>query len=201
MLTFKIILSAVIGYLFGSISIAVILTKYILHSDVRTQGSGNAGATNVARTFGLKIGILTLVGDFSKTVISALIGKALAGDTGLVFACAGCIIGHSWPVFFNFKGGKGIAVGAMIGLMLDWRLFVALVVIFFLGAVLSKRVSVGSVACAICFPFILLILGEISALRIVFGFFVGAVVAYLHRENIKRLIKGTEPEFKAKKTK
>lgn len=201
MLTFKIILSAVIGYLFGSISVAVILTKYILHSDVRTQGSGNAGATNVARTFGLKIGILTLVGDFAKTVISALIGKALAGDTGLVLACAGCIIGHSWPVFFNFKGGKGIAVGAMIGLVLDWRLFVALVVIFFLGAVLSKRVSVGSVASAICFPFILLILGETSVLRIVFGFFVGAMVAYLHRENIKRLIKGTEPEFKAKKTK
>lgn len=196
---FKIILSFVISYLLGSISVAVILTKTVFHKDVRSQGSGNAGATNVARTFGMNAGIMTLAGDFIKTLLSAWIGKMLAGDTGLVIACAGCLIGHSWPIYFGFKGGKGIAVGAMIGLVLDWRLFAILVVVFFVGALISKRVSVGSVACAVTFPIIILILGETSPLRIVLGFATGAVVAFLHRENIKRLIKGTEPEFRAKK--
>ncbi len=192
------LISAVLGYLLGSISFAILITKGFLKKDVRTMGSGNAGATNVARVFGFGIGAATFVGDVLKTVVSMKIGEYLGGETGMVLAAAGCFIGHSWPIYYHFKGGKGVSVGAAIGFMLDVRLFIALVIIFFIVALSTKIVSLASITVAAAFPVILLLLGGKSLEVIVLGFFLGATVIYLHRSNIKRLLKGEEPKFKAK---
>lgn len=100
-----------LGYLIGSLSVSILISKYIFHQDVRTLGSGNAGAANAARTLGAGVGLLTLLGDFLKGVISMLLGSCLGGATGLAIAGAACMIGHCFPIYFGFKGGKAVAHG------------------------------------------------------------------------------------------
>lgn len=194
-------LSALIGYLLGSISISVILSTYVLHADVRQHGSGNAGATNIARVFGARAGVLTLLGDMLKTVAAGVIGQLLAGRMGLVLACAGCVIGHSWPVFFKFRGGKGVAVSACIGLLLDWRFFLILFVVFFFVFFLTKRVSACSVVSALVYPWAYWLLHPVFGAEHILCFFICVLVVYLHRSNIRRLLRGEEAKFQFKSEK
>lgn len=196
--TLKYILLILISYCIGSINVAVLISTYILHRDVRNEGSGNAGATNVARVFGMKMGVITLLCDFLKTVLAMCIGNMLLGDDGLVIAAAACLVGHSWPVFFKFKGGKGVAVSGMIALMLDWRLFVILVAVFAITFLLTKTVSICSIVSAISFPIAQVILGESSLLKIFLGLFIFTLVTFQHRLNIARIVAGKEPKFKPK---
>ena len=109
-----------------------------------------------------------------------------------------CIIGHAWPIYFRFKGGKGIAVAGAISLMLDWRHFLIVLGVFLVGAIVSKRVSVGSLCASLAYPFAFWILGEVSVLRFILSALIVITVFWLHRENIKRLAKGEEPPFKFK---
>jgi len=197
MTVLKLLLVAVIAYLSGSVSTAVLISIWLYRRDVRKEGSGNAGATNVARTFGIKIGLITLVGDFLKTGLAAWFGNWLFGDFGLVIACGFCMIGHIWPVFFSFRGGKGVATAGMIALILDWRLFLILIGVFGIAFLFSRRVSVCSICCAIAFPITLAILGT-TLPRLILGIFIALIVIWRHNGNIKRLQNGTEPEFKAK---
>lgn len=192
---------ALIGYLLGSISISVILSKFVLHTDVRKYGSGNAGATNVARVFGMRAGLLTLLGDMLKTVAAALIGQLLAGRLGLVIGCAACVIGHSWPVYFKFRGGKGVAVSACIGLMLDWRFFLLLAVVFFTVFFLTKRVSACSVISALVYPIIYWFLHPSFGAEHCLCIFICVLVIFLHRSNIRRLLRGEEAKFSFKSKK
>lgn len=196
--TVRYILAAVIGYLLGSVSVAVLYSRLKMGRDVRTQGSGNAGATNVARVFGMKAGLITLFGDMLKTALAGLIGKLLGGDTGLAVACAGCLIGHCAPIWFGFKGGKGVSVSACIGLMLDWRLFIVIFVVFFAVFFVSRRVSLCSISAAFVYPFAYYFFNRAFDA----GFYVSCIVAvlviFMHRANISRLIHGTEPKFKPK---
>ena len=194
----KLIIAAVCGYLLGSVSSAIIITKGILKNDVRTMGSGNAGATNVARVFGFGVGIATLAGDVLKTYLSMTIGRLLGGDIGVAVAAAACMIGHSWPVFYNFKGGKGVAVGGAIAMILNFKCIAILVAVFLLIAVLTRLVSLASITVSALFPIILFLLGERSVPLLILSVFAGAFVIFLHRPNIKRLLAGTEPKFKAK---
>ena len=187
---------ALIGYLLGSVSISVILSTYILHKDVRAHGSGNAGATNVARA-----GILTLLGDMLKTVLAGLFGLLLAGRLGLVIGCAGCVIGHSWPVFFKFRGGKGVAVSACIGLLLDWRFFLILFVVFFLVFFLTRRVSACSVVSALVYPIAYWLLHPEFGAEHCLCIFICVLVVFLHRSNIRRLLRGEEAKFRFKSEK
>lgn len=196
--TLKYILLILISYGMGSINVAVLISTYILHRDVRNEGSGNAGATNVARVFGMKMGVITLLCDFLKTVLAMCIGHMLLGEDGLVIAAAACLVGHSWPVFFKFKGGKGVAVSGMIALMLDWRLFVILVAVFAITFLLTKTVSICSIVSAISFPIAQVILGETSLLKIFLGLFIFTLVTFQHRLNIARIVAGKEPKFKPK---
>ena len=194
----KYILSAVIGYLLCSISFAVLITKGLLKKDVRDMGSGNAGATNVARVFGMWVGVATFVGDVVKTAAAMTIGKWLGGEIGMCAAAAGCMIGHCRPIFYNFKGGKGVSVGGAIAAVIDLRLIAMLVVVFFLVALTTRIVSLASITVAICLPLFLLVLGYNSPAMIILGIFAAATVVLMHMPNIKRLIAGTEPKFKAK---
>ena len=197
----RIIVAIIVPYLLGSLSIAIIVTKIFTHKDVRKYGSHNAGATNVARSFGLPLGLATLAGDFGKTVLSMMVGFWVLGENGKLIAAAACILGHCFPVYFRFKGGKGVATAGCIALMLDWRLFVILVCVFLAAALITKYVSFASLCCAVAYPISQYILGQPFLWHIVLGLFLAVLVTFMHRENIKRLINHTESKFAAKKLK
>ena len=184
----KLLLCAIAGYLLGSISVSILVTKYIFHADLRQQGSGNAGATNAARVYGLGAGVLTFAGDFAKSILAMLLGRGLGG------VMAACLLGHCFPVYFKFKGGKAVSAGAAVGLMIDWRLFVLLVAVFALMALLSKRASVCSMTAAIVLaagtPFF-----TKEPMLIALAVFTGLLVLVMHRANIRRLLRGEEPPF------
>ena len=115
----------VAGYLLGSLSFSIILSK-LIGRDIRKEGSGNAGATNMTRVFGWAAGIATLLFDFLKALAAMLIGRALLGDVGICLGGIASMTGHCFPLFHNFNGGKGIATGAALGWMIDWRVFICI---------------------------------------------------------------------------
>jgi glycerol-3-phosphate acyltransferase PlsY len=186
--------SAAAGYLLGSINSGVLLSKAVYSDDIRSHGSGNAGATNMARTFGMGAGLMTLGCDMSKALGSMFFGKRLAGNWGMCLSGAACIAGHCWPIYHNFKGGKGAAVGAATALMIGPGPFAATAASFFAGALSSKKVSVGSVCGAVTLPLASLAF-NVSKPRLALACFASAVVLWEHRPNIKRLIEHTEPNF------
>ena len=191
----KLIPALLAGYLLGSISVAVLLTKRLSKGDIRKQGSGNAGATNVARVYGIGVGLATLVGDGVKTALAMYLGSLLAGEAGMILAAFGCLMGHCFPLYFGFKGGKAVSVSAAIGLFLDWRFFLILLAVFILTFLCTKRVSVCSMAAAVAYPLGMLALGCFPWYTLVLGCFITVFVIFMHRENLKRLLKGTEPKF------
>ena len=187
------------GYLLGSVSVSIILSR-LLGTDVRKKGSGNAGATNMARNFGLLAGFATLAGDFLKAVIVMYVGHRLCGDWGLMAGGMACTTGHCFPLFYDFRGGKGISVGAAIGLMIDWRVFVGIVVVFLIGAFLSKKASFGSLCAAVAIVALALLLA-MPLPKLLLAIYAAVIAVFQHRANIKRLSEGTEPDFKAADTK
>ena len=187
---------AAASYLLGCFNGAVIVSKYILHNDVRNHGSGNAGLTNFHRVFGGPLTFVVILCDVLKAVAALLLSQWLIGGLfGMVFAkyWAGlfCLIGHMFPCMFRFKGGKGILSGGTIALMVDWR--VALVVWggFLILTILTRYVSLGSVWAGASFPFITWICYPDPAV-VVLAFACGVLVVWKHRANIKRLIQGNE---------
>ena len=217
MLPLYLILSAIVGYLLGSISVSVILSKIAFKDDVRQHGSGNAGATNMARVYGFKGGIAVLIGDFVKALLSWLFAYIIGGEnseTCIMVAGIACILGHAFPVFFNFKGGKGVTVGAAVALMVDWKALLFIFIIFVVVFALTKIVSLSSVCGAIGLAFITILFFVFNTIGIGNGYFVNfswqmlvlAVVASiisvsLHRQNIVRLIRGEEKKFSVNKDK
>ena len=195
----ELVLSAVIAYLLGSVCASIPLSKRCMGEDIRQKGSGNAGATNAARVFGLKAGLVTLALDMAKTVAAMLIGKVLAGMTGEALSGAMCIIGHCFPLYFGFRGGKGVSVGAALGLMTGLPALGIIMAVFFAGAVISRKVSLGSVLAAVSLPAASWLTGAGKEMLIM-NAFSAALVVFMHRGNIARLIKGTEPDFRPKKT-
>lgn len=190
------IFAAGVAYFLGSFSMSIFLSKTVLGGDVRNEGSGNAGATNMARVFGIGFGILTLLCDSLKAVCAILLGHWLLGEWGIFVGGFFCLLGHCYPVLHQFRGGKGVSVGAAIALAVDWRVFVGVVVAFGLGAVLSRKVSVGSVCASLSITVFALIFG-VSEPRLLLAVLGMLLVIFRHRENIVRIIAGTEPDFKA----
>lgn len=200
MLIAKICLIAVAGYLLGSVSASIILSRAALGKDVREEGSGNAGATNMTRVFGWKAGVITLLGDMFKAGAATLLGYLLLGDLGLSIGGIACMTGHCFPVFHSFKGGKGISVGAAIGLAIDWRVFVFIIIAFLIVALLTRKVSAGSMTAAVAIT-VSSILFAVSTPKLILAICAMCLALFQHRENFKRLLKGTEPDFKAGKEK
>ena len=190
------ILLALGSYLIGCVSLSIILSKNIFGGDVRGMGSGNAGATNMARSFGMSAGVLTLLADALKAVIAMVVGNLLFGNLGLAIAGTCCLIGHCYPVFYGFKGGKGVSVGAAIAFAIDWKVGIFVVICFAIVAALTRRVSPSSISAAIGIVIAGLIF-KVSAPELIMSIIGAILVIYRHKENIKRLIAGTEPEFKA----
>ena len=195
----KIILIALIAYLLGSFCASIPLSRHCCGGDVRLYGSGNAGATNMARVYGLKAGLATLLLDMLKTVAAMLLGEYFMGGAGKAVAGAFCIIGHCFPLYFGFRGGKGVSVGAALGLMTGLPVLGIIMAVFFATAAISRKVSLGSVTAAVSLPLAswLTLAGEEIIMMNVFS---AALVVFMHRGNISRLIKGTEPDFHPKKT-
>lgn len=223
-LILPILLSGIVGYLLGSISFAIILTRLFVKDDVRNFGSGNAGATNVLRVAGKKASALTFLMDFLKCAASVVIGYLIlthfASKYGMdpSFARLGmyaagfmCIMGHMYPVYFGFRGGKGVVTASAMMCMLDWRVFLVCAVVFFSTFFWKKTVSLSSVSAAITYPFATFVIayfvdflsGGFGVSYVVMATSVaalcGAVVVIKHRENIKRLLKGEEKPISFKK--
>ena len=142
----KIIACAALGYFIGSVVWAILISKAVFGEDVRTKGSGNSGATNAARVYGFGFGMLTFLGDLLKGVLACLVGRLILGDAGLAAAGAGCMLGHCFPLYFGFKGGKCVSVGAALALSIDFRIFLTAIAIFLIIALITKFVSLGSIA-------------------------------------------------------
>ena len=199
------ILMAVIAYLIGSISFSVIISKKMAGFDVREKGSGNAGSTNVLRTVGKKAAVITLICDVLKGVIAILIAMIIGNifknvDKELIVQIAG-ILGHTFPIFFGFKGGKGVATSLGVLLMSNWQIGLICLVFALVLMVLTKMVSVGSCGAAVLFPVLTLFInenytvlteGKSGKVYFVYSVILAIIVLYNHRANIKRIMSGTE---------
>lgn len=206
------LLTALSGYLLGSILFGVLISKVLYNDDVRSHGSGNAGMTNVLRTYGKLAAVLTTLGDVGKSVAAVRLGRLLftallGGQTALDPVCGAylaaifCMIGHSRPLFFGFKGGKGVLVGAVMLAFFDWRVFVIAFALFILSVVLTKWISLGSILGAVSFPITTWLFYRDPVLTAM-AFGMAAAVVFMHRSNIGRILHGTENKFsfKSKKT-
>jgi len=191
------ILALIVGYLLGNVSASFIVGKLTKNIDIRKFGSGNAGATNTLRVLGVKAGILVFFVDILKGVAAVLLGRFAAGDIGGMLAGAASVAGHIWPVFLSFKGGKGVATS--FGVLVVLFPVVALI-LFAVSASLvaiTRFMSLGSIAAAVLLPILLLIAGY-DWLYIVFGLALAALVVYLHKGNITRLLAGKENKLGSK---
>ena len=200
------LITAVIAYFCGCFNGAVIVSKYILRDDVRTHGSGNAGLTNFFRTFGGPLTFVVILTDVLKAVAAILLATLVAahwqggfwGEYGLVFAkyWAGtfCLLGHMFPCMFHFKGGKGILSGGTIAIMIDWRIALVVWGGFLILAVITRWVSLGSIWAGASFPFATWFVYH-DVLLLALGVFIGALVVWKHRANLKRILKGQESKF------
>ncbi len=199
------LLSMTIAYLLGSLNFAIILSHKEYHQDIRSFGSKNAGMTNMMRTYGKKAAALTLLGDALKAIVAALVGYALLGMFGAYIAGLFCIIGHMFPVYYGFRGGKGVVTVAASILMCDPIVFLILLVCFVLIVLATKYISLGSIMCMLLYPILLdrvsKLLTEHTSPFIIFAILMAALVIVKHRENIGRLLKGTESKFSFKKSK
>ena len=192
----KYIALCIFSYLIGSLSMSIFVSKRLLGGDVRKKGSGNAGATNMARVYGMRAGLFTLLADMAKAALAMFAGYMLLGETGLMLSGISCLLGHCFPLFHNFRGGKGVSSGAAIAFAIDWRIGLLGIVAFAVAACSTRKVSVGSICAAIVIAVCTLLFG-MSIQRIILAVFSACLVIIRHRENIKRLLAGTEPDFKA----
>jgi glycerol-3-phosphate acyltransferase PlsY len=186
---FKLVCAIIIAYAIGNISPSIMLGK-ARGIDIKKEGSGNAGTTNALRVMGAKAGVITLVVDILKGVIAVLLGHLIAGPFAAMCCAVAVFCGHVWPAIYGFKGGKGVATafGALLGI--NPLLGVSALAIVAIGVFASKRMSVGSILGAACFPILALF---IERDFLVLGCVLAAVVIIKHHANIKRLIKGEEP--------
>ncbi len=195
------ILAFLAAYLIGSINSAIIVSKIMLHDDIRKYGSGNAGATNALRTLGKKGAIPVVIGDLLKAVIAILFAKIICSDSSLAVYIAGIgvVLGHNFPIYFGFRGGKGILVSLVAILFADPKIGLISAVSAILIMAITKYVSLGSVSGAVIF----LVLGLTFRFGDVYFCIFAAIISLLaiirHKTNIQRLLNGTESKLFVKK--
>lgn len=185
----------ILSYLLGSISPSYLLgkTKKI---DIRREGSGNAGTTNVIRVLGPKLGALTFILDLLKGIFSVLLGQLIFGFNGGLLASIFVVIGHNWPLYFGFKGGKGIATSLGVLIIINWQmglicLAIALTTIFF-----TRYVSLGSILASVSAPFIIVFTTDsVNMLLYSTVYILASLSIFRHRSNIVRLLRGEENKF------
>ena len=211
------IIVAIIAYLIGSVNFSIIISKKMAGFDVREKGSGNAGTTNMLRSVGKKAAAITLICDILKGVVSIVIAIIIGNifknlDRELLLQIAGIsvVIGHTFPVFFGFKGGKGVATSLGVLLMSNWQIGLICLVFALALMALTKMVSLGSCGAAVLFPVLTLFInqhytvlteGKNGNVYFIYSVILAIIVLYNHRENIKRILNGTENKLSFKGTK
>ena len=209
------IIMAIIAYLIGSINFSVIISKKVAGFDVREKGSGNAGTTNMLRAVGKKAAAVTLICDVLKGVVSIGIAIILGNivkdiNRELLIQVAGIavVLGHTFPVFFGFKGGKGVATSLGILLLSNWQIGLICLVFGIVLIILTRMVSLGSCAAAVLFPVLTLFIndhytvlteGKSGSTYFIYSVILAVIVLYNHRSNIKRILSGTENKISLKK--
>ena len=189
-------IAVVAGYLLGNLNGAVLASK-ALGDDVRTHGSGNAGLTNFIRSYGAGHAILVILVDAGKAVVGCLLGGFLLRDhlgfqAGLIIGGSAVMLGHVFPVFLGFRGGKGILSGFFIALVTDWRVALLILAVFALAYLLTGYVSLGSVLAAATFGIAFLLLHWGSPVIMLCGVFMAVLAIFMHGTNIRRLLRGEE---------
>lgn len=225
----QMIISVAAAYLISSVNTSIIVTRIVKHEDIRKLGSGNAGFTNVLRCVGKIPAIITFVGDFLKGVISVLIPYIMTINMSsdshdqqirtilLYIAGLFAVLGHMFPLYYKFKGGKGVVTTASVMIMTDWRVLIVELLIFAVFFIVSKIISKGSLMCAAAYPFVAAALRLLDSMEIlaflapiqdptpmfiacvfVITFINGAAVIIKHKENIKRILDGSEKKITSK---
>lgn len=217
------IIALVVSYLIGSINFALIVSKIFVKKDVRKMGSGNAGMTNVIRTVGIVPGIITFVGDFGKGLAAPLIAKFLlfpyiaenapdfianflTPEYGVYFCGFLCIIGHAYPIFFGFRGGKGVSTSIAVLFCINWIVAAFVLTTFLVLFLITKIISIGSVLGAVEFPIFNFLINYnkgLDTIELVYIVVLSALIASLvflkHKDNIIRLNKGEEKQLSSHK--
>ena len=209
------VIMAIIAYLIGSVNFSVIFSKKFAGFDVREKGSGNAGSTNMLRSVGKKAAALTLICDVLKGVVAIVIAIIVGNiiqdsNKELLLQIAGIavVLGHTFPIFFQFKGGKGVATSLGILLMSNWQIGLICLVFALVLMALTRMVSLGSCAAAVLFPVLTLFIndhytvlteGKPGSTYLVYSIIMAVIVLFNHRGNIKRILNGTENKLSFKK--
>lgn len=204
----QLIVIAILAYLLGSVNLSIILCKLMGKGDIREHGSGNAGTTNTLRTLGKWAAILVLTFDVLKAVVAVCLAKWLIAlgqpsegsllvmkDLAMAVAGIGVILGHNFPIYYGFKGGKGIATSLGVLLTIEWQLGVVCLVFALVLMILTRMVSIGSIAAAILYPVLVLVQGNAFSNRwiyLTFATIIALLAIWRHRANIKRIYDGTE---------
>ncbi|MBQ4067058.1 MAG: glycerol-3-phosphate 1-O-acyltransferase PlsY [Clostridia bacterium] len=209
------VICGIVSYLIGSLNFGIIFSRAIFKEDVRSSGSGNAGATNMLRTYGKRAGIFTFLCDGAKTAVAMATSYLFMPPRyvvlGMFFAGIFCMVGHTYPLYFKFKGGKGVACFAVLVLMTSiamkvWYVFLILFVMFFILVIGTKFVSLGSIICALVYPILLnrvnrMVDNNPFIMVEVLAVLAGLFVVFQHRTNLSRLFNGTENKISLSKKK
>lgn len=202
---FKIGLLAVLGYLLGSVNFAILVTRIFIKDDIRNYGSGNAGMTNVLRTVGKRAAALTTLGDVCKGVVPVLVARFVFANSQVIesenaayFVAFCTLFGHLFPIYFGFKGGKGLLTAAGAMFVLD-PVAVTILLLLFLAIVFQWRmISLGAVVVGLLFPVmtyltqVFIYRVQVPMERVLFSIGIGGVLLFMHRGNIQRILAGTE---------
>lgn len=203
----QLIVITIVAYLIGSINLSIIICKLMGKGDIREHGSGNAGTTNTLRTLGKLPAIIVLIFDVLKAVIAIYLGKwlislgqaesitALYNDLAIALSSIGVILGHNFPIYYGFKGGKGIATSLGVLLTIEWKIGLVCLVFALVLMLLTRMVSVGSIVAAILYPVLVLVMGTALTnkwIYLTFSIVIALMAVIRHRANIKRIFDGTE---------
>ncbi|MBO7289429.1 MAG: glycerol-3-phosphate 1-O-acyltransferase PlsY [Clostridia bacterium] len=204
---YPIIISVIVSYLLGSINTAIIVSKLLGQPDIRKKGSGNAGATNTLRVLGGKAAIFVVIGDALKGIIAVLLARFIAQtlfgyenyQLCMYASSVAVILGHVFPLYFGFKGGKGIMTSISVIFVLDWKIGILLVLVFAVFIALFNYVSLASCVSVFCYPFMVLYFHNGNTFFFVSALIIAIIAITKHSTNIKRLMNGTESKlFKSK---
>ena len=194
---YRVMLAALGSYLLGNLNGAVIVSRLTAHEDVRSHGSGNAGLTNFIRNYGAKTALLVVLIDVGKAVAACLLGQALLaplgyGKEGQMLGASFVLLGHIFPALLGFKGGKGILSGFTVAIMIDWRIALLIFLAFAVAYGLTQYVSLGSVLAAAMFGVGFILFYRQQPVVMWTALLLAALVIYMHRGNIQRLLRGEE---------
>lgn len=206
-MVWQLIVIAIAAYLIGSINLSIVLSKLMGKGDIREHGSGNAGTTNTLRTLGKLPAVVVLIFDVLKAVIAIFVGKWLISigqvadstipynDLAIALSSVGVILGHNFPIYYGFKGGKGIATSLGVLLTVEWQLGLVCLIFAVILMLLTRMVSLGSITAAILYPVLVLVQGTAFTnkwIYITFSLIIALMAIIRHRSNIKRIYNGTE---------